>query len=45
MQRDDMNIVTEFFNVLNRPSFAVPITPDNTGIFDPPELQQELRAY
>ena len=45
MQCDDMNIVTEFFNVLNRPSFALSITPDNTGIFDPPELQQELRAY
>jgi hypothetical protein len=24
----------EFFNVLNRPNFAVPITPDNTDIFD-----------
>jgi len=34
MQCDDMNIVTEFFNVLNRPSFALSITPDNTDIFD-----------
>jgi hypothetical protein len=24
----------EFFNILNRPNFAVPITPDNTDIFD-----------
>jgi hypothetical protein len=24
----------EFFNVLNRPNFAVPVTPDNTDIFD-----------
>jgi hypothetical protein len=26
---------TEFFNILNRANFAVPITPDNTDIFDP----------
>jgi hypothetical protein len=25
----------EFFNILNRPSFRVPITPDNTDIFNP----------
>jgi hypothetical protein len=25
----------EFFNVLNHPNFAVPVTPDNTDIFDP----------
>jgi hypothetical protein len=33
---ENMNLQfrTEFFNVLNRPSFAVPIAPDNTGIFD-----------
>jgi hypothetical protein len=24
----------EFFNILNRANFAVPITPDNTDIFD-----------
>jgi hypothetical protein len=24
----------EFFNVLNRPNFAVPVTPDNTDIYD-----------
>jgi hypothetical protein len=24
----------EFFNVLNRANFAVPVTPDNTDIFD-----------
>ncbi|MGH9356215.1 MAG: hypothetical protein ACRD10_08810, partial [Terriglobia bacterium] len=24
----------EFFNILNRPNFAVPVTPDNTDIFD-----------
>jgi hypothetical protein len=26
---------TEFFNILNRANFAVPIAPDNTDIFDP----------
>jgi hypothetical protein len=25
---------TEFFNILNRPNFAVPVTPDHTDIFD-----------
>jgi outer membrane receptor protein involved in Fe transport len=25
----------EFFNILNRPNFAVPITPDSTDIYDP----------
>jgi hypothetical protein len=24
----------ELFNVLNRPNFATPVTPDNTDIFD-----------
>jgi hypothetical protein len=24
----------EFFNILNRANFAVPVTPDNTDIFD-----------
>ena len=24
----------EFFNILNRPNFAIPVTPDNTDIFD-----------
>jgi hypothetical protein len=24
----------EFFNILNHPNLAVPITPDNTDIFD-----------